>query len=172
MNWTAAARGIATGAVGVLVAAAVVLAQGALLGETLASGPGWELKVRSSPVDSSIFYGDPQRSGGARGLARPGLLSEVIIYTPPDTAEAYVVGLVPADAASVWVSVTGESWTKADVRHVLGAPVYLATVDSERHGVVIETRDDEGRRVERLETPPPLPPPPPRPSPGIALGGS
>ena len=167
MTGTTAARATATAAVGVLVAAAVMLGEGALLGETLASGPGWELKVRSSPVYSSITWEEPRRSGGARGLARPGLLSESLTYTPPETRETYVVGLLPADAESVWVSTTGESWTKAEVRHVLGAPVYLATIDSERQGVVIETRDEDGQRLERLERPPPPPPPPP----GLPPGG-
>ena len=159
MKAMAGARGVTAGAVAVLVAAGAVLGHDALLGETLASGPGWELRVRSSPVYSSITWDEPRRSGGVGGLARPGLLSESLTYTPSETSETYVVGLLPADAASIWVSAGGASWTKADVRHVFGAPVYLATIESERHGVVIETRDEEGRRVERLERPPSPPPP-------------
>lgn len=150
-------RGVAFGAAVVLVAAVAVLGRGAVLGETLASGPGWELKVRSSPFYSSITWDEPRRSGGAGGLARPGSLSETVLYTPPDATATYVAGLLPANAASVWVLAGDGQWREAEIRHVLGARVYIATIEAEPDGVVLETRDDGGQPLERHEGPPPPP---------------
>lgn len=150
-------RAVALGAAVVLLVAVVVVGRGAVLGETLASGPGWELKVRSSPFYSSITWEEPRRSGGAGGLARPGSLSETVRYTPPDASSTYVVGLLPAKAASVWVLAGDGQWREAEIRHVLGAQVYVAAIDAEPGGVVLETRDDEGQSLERYEGPPPPP---------------
>lgn len=155
-------RGIALGAAVVLLAAAAVLGRGAVLGETLVSGPGWELKVRSSPFYSSITWKEPRRSGGVGGLARPGSLSEAVRYTPPDASATYVAGLLPANTASVWVLAGDGQWREAEIRHVLGAQVYIATINAERDAVVLEARDDGGQPVERHERPPP----PPEPAPG------
>ena len=161
-------RAVTLAAVVLLVGATGVLVRGALLGETVASGPGWELKVRASPVLSSITWEEPRRSGGASGLARPGQLSEAVRYAPPDGSATYVVGLLPEDAITVWASADDQDWRAAEIRHVLGTPYYVAALDGQPGEVVIEARDDQVQLVARQELPPPPPsipaPPPPPPA--------
>jgi hypothetical protein len=142
-------------AVGV-VAAAVLLVRGMVLGETLAAGDEWRIAARWSPFGSSVEYSHPRGRGGAGGLAQPGQLSETMTFPTPDDS-AYVVGVVPADAATVRVTTASEV-VDADVHRVLGTRFWVARVDGGEWPLVLEGLDDHGETVQSHRSPDAPPP--------------
>lgn len=141
----------------VVVAVVVVgwLAQAVFLGGTLASGDGWRIQAKWSPFGSSVTYEEEARSGGAGGLASPGLLSESIGYVPPDEDVTYLVGVLPADAVAVRV---GPEPGSSTTLHRVGPDVfYLVRIEGVPVDVRLEAVDEGGRVVDTAQPPVPGP---------------
>lgn len=149
LSWIAGVAGVALG----LVVAVVIgwLVRGMLVGETLVSGDGWRIEAKWSPFGSSVTYQGEGLSGGAGGLASPGILSEAISYVPPDGSAVFFVGVLPEQAATVRAAPDVESST---VLHEVVADVfYVVRVEGAPAEVRLEAVDEEGRVVDTAEQP-------------------
>jgi hypothetical protein len=123
--------------------------RGVALGETLASGDDWRIVGRWSPFGSSVTYEHPRGRSGAGGLAQPGELSEAMTFQTPDGDRTYVVGILPEGADTVRV-LTETQIEVADVRPVLLAYFYLASVPGAAGPVTLEAVDEHGEVIDRI----------------------
>lgn len=148
-GWGVGVTAVALGAV-IVVVGAVFLVRVMVLGETLASGDGWRIEAKWSPLGSSVSYHEDEGStvGGAGGLASPGVLSESIIYVPPGDSTTYVIGVLPAEAATVRApeleSSTALHRVGLDVFYLLrldGVPVTLRLEAVNEGGQVLDTTE-------------------------------
>lgn len=123
-----------------------------VLGEILASGDGWRIEAKWSPLGSSVSYHEDERSikGGAGGLASPGLLSESIIYVPPDDSVTFAIGVLPAEAATVRAA---ELESSTALRRVGLDVFYLLRIEGVPAAVRLEAIDGDGQVMDTTEPP-------------------
>lgn len=155
-GWGVWVTAVALGAV--TVVGAVLLVRATVLGETLASGDGWHIEAKWSPLGSNVSFHQDEGSavGGAGGLASPGLLTESITYVPPDGSATYVIGVLPAEVAAVRATAPGLESSSA--LHRVGLDVfYLQRIEGVPPAVRLEAVDGTGQVLETVERPVPGP---------------
>lgn len=130
-----------------LVASAVVL-RAAILGEVVASGPDWQLVARAHPFDASISWEGPERVGGAGGLARPGRLTEAVVYRPPDGDVLYAAGVLPAGAVEV-VADDGATTRQFALHELLTTDFWSVGLVDAQDEVTLVATDAAGNTVQR-----------------------
>lgn len=140
----------------VLLLAAAVVLRAAILGEAVASGPGWELVVRAHPFDASISWEGPERVGGAGGLARPGRLTEAVVYRPPEGDVLYAAGVLPAGAVEV-VADAGATTRQFALHELLTTDFWSITLVDVQDEVTLVATDAEGDTVQRQTVVTPTP---------------